>query len=139
MTPRTPSNSLAINTVRAIDHFPSKSFYFDMERGRVSGRTVEGIDEIKQAIAIICSMERGKCPGMPDDFGLELDGILGRKKQFVKANLARIIRKAITVDDRIKDAYDFNFTDLDDNSIHTSFTVELESDVTFKTEVIINA
>lgn len=141
MLPYIPESALNIGELGEVAHYPSKSFYLDMVRDRLTNKSVEGIDEIKQAIAIICSIERGKTKGFPESFGIELDGVLGMKKRFIKANLPRIIKKAlINSDDRIEDVdtNSFTFADLDDGGIYCAFTVYLKEDA-FETGVNIYA
>lgn len=139
MIPYLPETSLAISDLTEVTHYPSKSFYLDMDNHRQTGKTVTDIEEIKQAITIICHIEKDTAPGFPAGFGIDLDFVYGMKKSFIKANLGRIIRTAvISNDDRVFDVRDFSFKDMEDDAIYCSFTVELLDDA-FEMGVMINA
>ena len=139
MIPYIPETSLAISDLTEVRHYPSKSFYLDMDNHKQTGKTVSEIEDVKQSIAIICHIEKDTAPGFPEGFGIDLDFVYGMKKSFIKANLGRIIKTAvINNDDRVFDVSDFLFTDLEDNGIYCEFRVELENDA-FNMGVVINA
>lgn len=83
---------------------------------------VDELEAVKQAIFLILSTERYKYPIFSWDYGIELDDLFGREKEFVIPELPRRISEALIQDDRISEVSDFSFS-VNKNVYSVSFTV----------------
>jgi hypothetical protein len=100
---------------------PSKDYALDIEAGRVNG-TVEGLEEVKQAIYFILNTERYEYLIYPWEYGVEFSDLIGREHSFVVPEIERRIVDALTQDDRISGVSDFEFERIK-NGLHVTFTV----------------
>lgn len=83
---------------------------------------VDGLESIKQAIAIMLGVERYQHAIYSWQFGAELHDLIGKDISYVCPELARRITDALLSDDRILDVYDFEFSK-SGNTVHCSFAV----------------
>jgi len=86
------------------------------------GGLIGGIDAVAQAAYRIIGTERYRYPIYSSDYGIELAGLFGKDGDYVKAELERRIKEALTADDRVADVRDFEFT-FEKNKIGVTFVM----------------
>lgn len=94
---------------------PSRTFSLD------SG-TIDGLEAVKQAIYLILNTERYKHLIYSWDYGVELDDLIGREKEYAYPELKRRITEALVQDDRILEVSDFDFKNIG-GKVTVSFSV----------------
>ncbi|MCD7855998.1 MAG: DUF2634 domain-containing protein [Clostridiales bacterium] len=109
------------------------SYTYKLDDTRVRGY-VDGSEAVKQAVYKILMTERYKYIIYGFNYGVELDKVIGRGKSEAKAMLPEIIRSALCCDSRISEVNNFEFTDIDKESLLVKFTVissegEIEGEV----------
>src|SRR5690606_35196789 len=100
---------------------PSLTYGIDFERGRIRGM-IDELEAIKQAVFLILQTERYRYLIYSDDYGSELEGLVGRDPLFVRSELKRRIREALMQDDRIEDVTNFDIQ-INGDSALVRFTV----------------
>lgn len=118
-----PLNGSNINGSIVIKKQPSLSYKLKTEKERIE-RTIDGIEAIKQMIYKTLMTNRYKYEIYDWNYGVELDDLIGKPKDFVKAELPRRIEEALTVDDRVDEVADFEFKDVDKTTLLVTFTVK---------------
>lgn len=118
-----PLNGSNINGSIVIKKQPSLSYKLKTEKERIE-RTIDGIEAIKQMIYKTLMTNRYKYEIYDWNYGVELDDLIGKPKDFVKAELPRRIEEALTVDDRVDEVADFEFKDVDKTTLSVTFTVK---------------
>lgn len=118
-----PLSGTNINGNITVEKQPSLSYKMRLEKERIE-RTVDGIEAVKQMIYKTLMTDRYKFEIYDWNYGVELDDLLGKPKEFVKAELPRRIEDALIVDDRVNEVTDFEFTDIDKNALAVKFTVK---------------
>lgn len=93
----------------------------EVYKNRING-SIDDLDSIEQAIYLILGTERYKFPIYSWDYGIELIDLYGKPMSYVMAELPERIKSALTVDNRIYDVTDFNFTK-DEKKLKVTFTV----------------
>lgn len=101
---------------------PSKTYYINRNTNRISGY-IDDKDAIVQAIYLILSTERYESYIYNWYYGVELDSLVGKDRDFVKSELKRRIAEALLEDDRILDVTDFDIT-FDKDKANVIFLVE---------------
>ena len=114
----------------------TKVFKIDWDNNRLLPQKVDGIEAIKQAVQVYLAIEYRDCAIMPDWFGVEIKKLHAMPKNYIKANLERLIKTALSVDNRIKRVYDVNIKENGDSFI-VDMTIECDEGV-FDTEVNID-
>ena len=102
---------------------PSLSYKIRLEKERIE-RTINGIEAVRQMIYKTLMTDRYKFQIYDWNYGVELDDLTGKPKEFVKAELPRRIEDALIVDDRVEEVTDFEFTDIDKTTLAVKFTVK---------------
>lgn len=111
------------------------SYTYKLTEENVRGY-VDGIEAVRQAVYKILMTERYKYVIYGFNYGVELDRVIGRGKSEAKALLPDIIRSALICDSRISDAGDFEFFDIDKESLLVRFTVSsTEGEITAEVNV----
>lgn len=100
---------------------PSLTYGVDFENNRMTGK-IDGADAMKQAVFLILSTERFDWKIFSKDYGIELKGLYGMPRSYVEAELPRLIREALRVDDRVFDVTGFSF-DWSNGAVLARFTV----------------
>ena len=80
---------------------PSKTWRIDFERGRISG-TVDRQEAMPQAILLMLLVPRYRHVIYSRNYGSELDGVIGKDREIVEVEIARITREALMADDRMR-------------------------------------
>lgn len=118
-----PNIDLLINEIQE-KKYSSKTYkiIFNSENSdRISGYT-DDADSILQSAYLILSTERYKFPIYSWNYGVELLSLIGKPMPYVKAELPRRIKEALTMDDRISDVVNFEF-ESGKRTLHTKFTI----------------
>jgi len=130
-----PLSGTNINGNIVVEKQPSLSYKIKLEKERIE-RTVDGLEAVKQMIYKTLMTDRYKFEIYDWNYGVELDDLIGRPKEFVKAELPRRIEDALIVDDRVDEVTGFEFTDIDKTALAVKFTVKTNAgDVPFDWEV----
>lgn len=126
-----------INIVNQIgDTMPSYTYNINRNTNRISGY-IDGKDAIIQAVFLILQTERYESMIYNWYYGSELDTLIGQNRDYVASELQRIIREALTEDDRINEVSDF-IIEFKDDVASIEFVVESNvGDITINWEVSI--
>lgn len=102
---------------------PSKTYSLDFSNGYIGGM-VDGIEALKQFILKAIRTARGRFLIYDDDYGSELEDVLGGDSSFelLAAEIPRAITEALIYDDRISAVDDFVITQEGD-AVYVEFTV----------------
>ena len=65
---------------------------------------------MRQSIYLILSTERYQYVIYSGDYGVELAGLIGKRKSYIEGDVERRITEALLEDDRIQDIKDFTIT-----------------------------
>lgn len=124
-----------LNTINLIEEtMPSKTYNINRNTNRISGY-IDNKDAIIQAIYLILQTERYESMIYNWYYGVEFDGLIGKQRDYVTSELQRVIREALTEDDRILEVSDFNITYTEDSALIV-FLVETNiGDITVEWEV----
>ena len=101
-------------------NYPNRTYRVASDR--IDGY-VDDLDSIKQAIYLILSTERYKSLIYSWDYGVELNGLIGKPMPYVLEELPRRIKEALIQDNRISDVTDFEF-EQHGKKLHAKFTVK---------------
>ena len=100
---------------------PTKTYHFDFEKKRIVG-FIDHKVALRQAIFKILQTERYKYLIYSPRYGVQLEELIGKDKDYAKSQIKRMVYEALLQDDRILDVTDFDFLyGFDD--ITTSFVV----------------
>lgn len=113
MIPNVVNQEIKIVTI------PSKSY--GVTGDRIRGY-VDNKESLKQTIFRILNTKRYAYPIYSWNYGIELDDLFGKSRDYVTSELKRRIQDALSVDDRINSVGDFEFT-YSGKSIICCFTV----------------
>jgi hypothetical protein len=124
-----------INIVNQIgDTMPSYTYNINRNTNRISGY-IDDKDAIIQAIYLILQTERYESMIYNWYYGVEFDGLIGKNKDYVTSELQRVIREALTEDDRITEVSDFDITYTDDSALIVFLVQTNIGDITIEWEV----
>lgn len=125
------------NTVKEFDFEvetqPSNTY--KIENNKVIG-FCDGLDAIKQTIFSILNTERFDYLIYSWNYGIETKNLIGKSKDFVMSEIKRLIKEALTQDDRIDDVTEFNFYS-NKNYLNVNFKVKTV-DGTIEIEKVVN-
>ena len=102
---------------------PTKTYQLDLEGRRLGRRTCDGVEAINQAIYLILSVERFDWKIYSYDYGVELDELVGKRRGYVEADIARRLHEALMQDDRITGTRDYAFQ-FDRENVSVTFTAD---------------
>ena len=112
----------------------SYTYNINRNTNRISGY-IDDKDAIIQAIYLILQTERYESMIYNWYYGVEFDGLIGKQRDYVTSELQRVIREALTEDDRILEVSDFEITYTEDSALIV-FLVETNiGDITVEWEV----
>ncbi|MBP3037993.1 DUF2634 domain-containing protein [Bacillaceae bacterium Marseille-Q3522] len=95
---------------------------YKVENGRILGWT-SGLEAMQQMVQKLLSTERFENVIYSEDYGVELNRLIGESYDFVKSDLERTITAALLVDDRIEGLEDFIIKKVSGESLLCTFTV----------------
>lgn len=101
---------------------PSYTYKLDIERNRVNGMTDER-EALLQAVYLILSTERYMYVIYSHRYGVELEEIIGKERDYAICEIKRCITEALLQDDRITEVTDWAFSETRD-TVTASFTVK---------------
>lgn len=124
-----------LNLINQLDEqMTSYTYNINRNTNRISGY-IDDKDAIIQAIYLILQTERYESMIYNWYYGVEFDGLIGKNKDYVTSELQRVIREALTEDDRILEVSDFEITYTEDSALIV-FLVETNiGDITVEWEV----
>lgn len=124
-----------LNLINQLDEqMTSYTYNINRNTNRISGY-IDDKDAIIQAIYLILQTERYESMIYNWYYGVEFDGLIGKNKDYVTSELQRVIREALTEDDRIIEVSDFDITYTEDSALIV-FLVETNiGDITVEWEV----
>lgn len=115
----------------------SKTYRVDSFNGRIT-RKIDELEAIKQAVFKILQTERFENVIYDASYGVELVGLIGKPKEFVKSDIERIIKEALSVDERILGIENFNIVDDVKENLKIEFKVNsIYGDIKLESEVTI--
>lgn len=130
-----PENNITIgNNVQIITE-PSYTYYIDFKNKRIV-RNTDGKEAMIQAIFKILKTERYAYLIYDWNYGIELEGLIGKDNLFVIPEIERRIKESLLQDDRIISLVDFNIIQNDNNDFLISFTANTtEGEVDINTTI----
>lgn len=119
----TPTSQNNINDF-TFQELPSKTYKINQlkDEQRIYGY-IDNLEALKQAVYLMLSVERYENIIYSWNYGIELADLFGKDKNYVIAELERVITEALLIDDRINGVTDFQF-DTNKNKVHCTFTVK---------------
>lgn len=93
----------------------------------LNGRVIGWIDNkqaLRQAVEKLLHTERFMYEIYTDEYGIEVQGLIGASFELVEAEISRIIKEALLVDERIVSVENIQATKLDSTSLLITFSVE---------------
>ncbi len=124
-----------INSINQVEEsMPSYTYNINRNTNRISGY-IDDKDAIIQAIYLILQTERYESMIYNWYYGVEFDGLIGKNKDYVTSELQRVIREALTEDDRITEVSDFDITYTDDSALIVFLVQTNIGDITIEWEV----
>ena len=116
---------------------PSKTYKIDFDKNRARG-IFDDVKSLTQAIYKILITKRYKFEIYDWNYGIEIDDLIGMPKEYVKIEIERRIKDALSIDDRIEEVCEFEFFDIfnDRCSLVVKFLVKsIFGNFTFSLEV----
>jgi len=86
---------------------------YKMSQTNVQGFT-DGLEALKQAIYKVLNTEKYEYPIYSFYYGIELESLMGRDRNYVKIELKRRIRECLLRDERITEVDNFQFEEAGD-------------------------
>ncbi|MDZ4991891.1 DUF2634 domain-containing protein [Clostridium perfringens] len=115
----------------------SKTYRIDSFNGRIT-RKIDELEAIKQAVFKTLQTERFENVIYDASYGVEFVGLIGKPKEFVKSDIERIIKEALSVDERILGIENFNIVDDVKENLKIEFKVNsIYGDIKLESEVTI--
>lgn len=93
----------------------------------LNGRVVGWIDNkqaLRQAVEKLLHTERYMYEIYTDEYGIELQSLIGASFELVEAEINRIVKEALLVDERIVEVTDIAVQKIDSTSLLVSFNVQ---------------
>lgn len=124
-----------INSINQVDDsMPSYTYNINRNTNRISGY-IDNKEAIIQSIYLILQTERYESVIYDWYYGVEIDGLIGKNRDYVTSELKRVTKEALLEDDRITDVSNFSIT-YDNNTALVEFLVEtIIGDMTINWEV----
>lgn len=123
------------NTETAL--MPSYDWKLDVKNNRVRSEIIEGAEEVKQACYMILSTEKEAMSIYPKIYGRQFNNLFGKPPDYVCSVIKARIRDALTMDARIADVNNFEFS-ADNGNVLCQFNVDLSTEAkeSFSMEVV---
>lgn len=100
-----------ISGVEQEQELPTRTYFLDLASGHIYGR-IDGLEAINQAIKKALITPRFRCLIYDNQYGSELKETViaeDATREYIEADMPRLVRDALLTDSRILDAYDFSF------------------------------
>lgn len=98
---------------------PSKTYRLNGDR--LAGK-IDGLEAVAQAVKLLLSTERFRYLIYSNDYGVEIDDLIGKQRSLVVGDIQRRIEEALEQDDRVTGVEDFELA-FDGETAHIKFTV----------------
>lgn len=95
---------------------PSYTYNINRDTNRISG-FIDNRDAVVQAIYLILQTERYESLIYNWYYGIELDNLIGKDRNYFNSEIKRVIREALLEDDRIIDITSFSISYEEDKAI----------------------
>jgi hypothetical protein len=103
--------------------YPNNEWIVDFESGE-NGNKADSIQTIRQAVMFALNTERYKYPIMGANYGVTFEDLIGSDYSYVRSEIARRIRDALSIDDRIMSIDNFQFTTGNNSDMLVTFDVK---------------
>ena len=124
-----------LNAINQVDEtMPSYTYNINRNTNRISGY-IDNKDAIVQAIYLILQTERYESVIYNWYYGVELDDLIGKNRNYVTSELRRMIREALLEDDRISEVTSFSFNFKDDSVLVQFLVQTIIGDIQMEWEV----
>lgn len=124
-----------LNSVNQVDDsMPSYTYNINRNTNRISGY-IDNKDAIIQAIYLILQTERYESMIYNWYYGVEIDGLIGKNRDYVTSELKRCIREALLEDDRITEVTDFSISYTNDTALVQFLVQTVIGDIQMEWEV----
>lgn len=100
----------------------SATYKVDFASGRITGRITDEIEAVKQAIHKILLTERFAYLIYSWNYGFEMNQILGQGESVLNSEIGRLLREALTADDRIEAVENLSINIIDRRTAAVEFT-----------------
>lgn len=131
-----PTVSEALISEFEIEKQPSKTYKLNIENNTIFG-TCDGIEAIRQTIYCILNTERFDYLIYSWNYGVEIKNLIGEPHTYAIPELERVIKEALTQDDRIIDVTDFKFETIKNTVIITFKVLTTEGETVIEKAVSI--
>lgn len=98
------------------------SLTFKVSNGRIGGK-IDGQEAIIQAISKIMETERSVYPIYSEDYGNDLDELVGKNFDFVETEIERVLEEALEEDERVTGVSVDSIEETDSTSLLVTATV----------------
>lgn len=102
-----PQN-IGFDTEIIISAQPSLTWIIDKTINQVAGMD-SGLESVRQAVEIILNVERYRWQIYGNNFGSELDDLIGDSVDYIQSELPRMVTEALTQDDRVTAVDNFTY------------------------------
>ena len=129
-----PAQVFNIGALR-VENQTSRTYKLDLEKKRIVGK-IDNEDAILQLVLKILHTERYAYVIYSQNYGVELDRLIGQDYNFIMSDIERTMTDALLADDRILSITDFKTEQDTIDTMSVSFTVNsIIGQATIKTEV----
>lgn len=126
-----------INNINELEeNQPSFTYNINIETNRISGY-IDNREAITQAIYLILQTERYESVIYNWYYGVELDSLIGKNRDFVNNEIQRMIKEGLLEDDRIIEVKDFDISYSKDTATVFFTVVSIIGDIAINWEVSI--
>lgn len=115
-----------------MEDLPTNTFLVDAESEQIAGMN-DGIEAMRQAVEIMLTTKRFNHQIYTENFGIELDDLIGEDPDYIESVLPDRVREAFSIDERILGEQNFTFTTIGSSMLITFEVVTVFG--TFSTEV----
>ena len=102
------------------EELPSRTYR--IKNGHVAG-CIDELEAMRQAVEKILSTERFGWAIYSDNYGVELQDLIGEDFDLIKSEIERVVSEALLADSRIESLEEFVLEQTSESSLHFSFTV----------------
>lgn len=109
MLPFFISDEEVLDDERLVEEEPSRTYYFDFEKGEIMAQFIDNEDAIVQAAVKAIKTARDRYLIYSSDYGSELSDLIGYvySIEYLRLEIPRLIQEALVVDTRIADLTNF--------------------------------
>lgn len=105
-----------------IEEVTLPSLTYQVSNGRIIGN-IDGLDAMRQAIDKLLRTERFIFEIYSDQYGNDLDELIGKEYEYVEADIARVLDEAILGDDRVDSVEVTSISQQSSNSLRANVSV----------------